>query len=80
MGKWYWYTYEVGVLNESREKLCNCDGDGNLKVFRKRGVDGHRKLLCGGKGCVSYWDGAYRRIRSSMCRECCWGLGSEVGI
>lgn len=48
MGKWYWYTYEVGVLNESREKLCNCDGDGKLKMFGKRGVDGHRKPLCGG--------------------------------
>lgn len=48
MGKWYWYTYEVGVLNESREKLCNCDGDGKLEMFGKRGVDGHRKPLCGG--------------------------------
>lgn len=40
------YWCEVGVLNESGERLCNCDG--KFKIFGQRGVAGHRKPLCGG--------------------------------
>jgi hypothetical protein len=68
------------MLNESGEKLCNCDGNEKFKMFGERGVAGHRKPLCGAEGCV-FTGMEHSVVFGVRCAgNVCWDAGSGVGI